>query len=115
MKCLFFVEQNYAFAILRPLQTEILLRGYSVYWLLVGREVNRSYLLEQEDQFRSVSDVIQWNPDVIFVPGNMIPNFIPGIKVSISYGFNIAKANRSDSRGHFNIRECFDLFCTQMP
>jgi CDP-glycerol glycerophosphotransferase (TagB/SpsB family) len=47
------------------------------------------------------------------VPGNLVPGFIPGLKVADFHGFNVQK--RSDARGHFNIRGCFDLYCTQGP
>lgn len=62
-----------------------------------------------------VAEVRAWEPEVVLVPGNMVPAFIPGLKVAVFHGFNVAKAGRSDDRGHFNIRGCFDLYCTQGP
>ena len=115
MKYLFYVEQNYSFAILRPLQEVILSQNDEVRWLLVGNEVNANYVANNEIQFASISEAVKWKPDVVFAPSNWIPSFIPGFKVAVFHGFNIAKKTRTDDRGHFNIRGCFDLYCTQGP
>lgn len=112
---LLYAEQNYAFSILRPLQAELLRRGALPYWFLVGNEINRSYLKPDEKRLDTVDEVKRWNPEAVLVPGNMVPSFIPGVKVALFHGFNVAKASRSDARGHFNIRGCFDLYCTQGP
>ncbi len=112
-KFLLYAAQNYAYAILRPLQQAILARGDQVKWFLKGDEINADYLTENEQQLLGIDDVIDYQPDVVLVPGNVVPDFIPGLKVQVFHGFNVEK--RSDSRGHFNIRGCFDLYCTQGP
>lgn len=61
----------------------------------------------------SIKDVMSYSPDATFVPGNNVPHFIPGFKVAVFHGFNVEK--RSNTRGHFNIRGHFDLYCTQGP
>ncbi len=108
---LFFIEQNYSYAMLRPLQAEIVSRGNEVRWFLFGDEVNRGFLHTSEQHFPSIEEVIAYQPDVCLVPGNFIPSFIPGFKVGLFHGFNVNK--RKDQ--HFNIRACFDLYCTQGP
>ncbi len=115
MRYLLYAEQNYAYAILRPLQSAIIKKGGEVAWFLAGTEVNTQYLYVDEQRLTTVNDIIEWNPDIVLVPGNTVPSFIPGIKVAVFHGFNVAKATRSDDRGHFNIRGCFDLYCTQGP
>lgn len=114
-KYLLYAEQNYAYAMLRPLQEAILARGGAVQWFLAGPDINPAYLRADEKLHKTVDGVIAWNPDIVISPGNMVPSFIPGYKVDIFHGFNIAKATRSDDRGHFNIRGCYDLYCTQGP
>lgn len=114
-KYLFFISQNYSYAILRPLQQEILRRGGQVAWFLWGNEVNGSYLRKDEQQLNSVDEVKEFQPDAVFVPGNTVPRFFPGLKVAVFHGFDAGKLNRRGKNDHFNIRRCFDLYCTQGP
>jgi CDP-glycerol glycerophosphotransferase (TagB/SpsB family) len=106
---LFYISQNYAFEILRPLQAEIRRRGGQVHWFIEGNEVNRQLFLSDESLVDSVADVIAIRPKAVFVPGNYVPSFIPGLKVQVFHGFEWKK------KGHFRIRDCFDLYCTQGP
>ncbi|HLR17068.1 MAG TPA: CDP-glycerol glycerophosphotransferase family protein [Alcanivoracaceae bacterium] len=115
LKYLLYAEQNYAYAMLRPLQEAIHKRGGEAKWFLAGSTINPQYLHNHEHRLLDVDAVVQWRPDVVISPGNMVPSFIPGLKVDIFHGFNVAKATRSDDRGHFNIRGCYDLYCTQGP
>jgi len=112
---LFYISQNYSFAILRPLQEVILRRGGQVAWFIEGRDVNLNYFNKDETLFANVEQTISFNPIAVFVPGNVVPDFIPGLKVAVFHGFNSGKKNRRGFEDHFNIRGCFDLYCTQGP
>ncbi|MCG6656707.1 CDP-glycerol--glycerophosphate glycerophosphotransferase [Halomonas campisalis] len=112
---LLYAEQNYAYGILRPLQAAIRARGGEARWFFAGPEVDPEHLEPGEVKLGDVAAVRAWRPEVVLVPGNMVPSFIPGLKVAVFHGFNVAKAGRSDDRGHFNIRGCFDLYCTHGP
>lgn len=112
---LFYISQNYSYAILRPLQEAILARGDQVAWFLEGKEVNDDYLHANEKQLKTIHELRQYKADVVFIPGNVVPDFIPGLKVGIFHGFNSGKRNRRGFEDHFNIRGCFDLYCTQGP
>jgi hypothetical protein len=103
---LFYISQNYSFEILRPLQREILSQGSQVAWFVAGSDVDLSNFAADEVVLNSVTDVISFNPVACFVPGNIIPRFIPGIKVQVFHGLEWKK------KGHFVIRDCFDLYCT---
>lgn len=115
MKYLMYISQNYAYAILRPLQDRILASGGQVGWFLEGGEVSEKHLKESEKRLLTVNEVVNWRPDAVFVPGNVVPDFIPGIKVGVFHGFNVGKINRRGRSDHFEIRHCFDLYCTQGP
>ncbi len=106
---LFFVMQPYSFAILRPLQEEIWRRGDKVAWFLNGSEVDPTSLTENEVLLASVAQVKAFNPRAVFVPGNIVPDFFPGIKVQVFHGLEYKK------KGHFAIRGFFDLYCTFGP
>lgn len=112
---LFYIAQNYAYAMLRPLQQAIQSRGDSVYWFLEGSEVDPKHLREDELRWQHVTEVIKWQPEVVFVPGNVVPSFIPGLKVALFHGFDTGKRKSEGNKGHFAIRDCFDLYCTQGP
>ncbi len=114
-KYLFYVSQNYSFQILRPLQKEIVSQGNEVKWFFEGDKVNRDYLRTDEALITTVADAIKFDPLAIFAPGNVIPDFFPGLKVAVFHGFNVGKLNRRGEQDHFRIRGCFDLYCTQGP
>ena len=103
------VQQNYTFEILRPLQAELRARNFDVLWLALGENVDSELFEEHENATRSLQKAIAFNPDVIVVPGNVVPDFIPGLKVQVFHGFEWKK------KGHFRIRGSFDLYCTQGP
>ena len=110
LKFLLYVEQNYSFDILRPLQNFAIEEGHKVKWLLVGSDVSNEYLQTNEEQLTSIEESISYNPDAVFVPGDRVPSFIPGIKVQVFHGLNESK------RGNvYPERGLFDLYCTEGP
>ncbi|MEL0659631.1 CDP-glycerol glycerophosphotransferase family protein [Psychromonas arctica] len=111
-KYLMYISQNYAYAMLRPIQAEIHERGDSVRWFLEGNEVSAKYLVSDEIQLNSVEEVNEWGADFVLAPGNVVPSFISGLKVALFHGFNSGKRGND---AHFKIRQCFDMYCTQGP
>ncbi|MBY6187932.1 CDP-glycerol--glycerophosphate glycerophosphotransferase [Marinobacter hydrocarbonoclasticus] len=106
---LFYIEQPYSFSILRPLQTAIQAQGGEVRWFLKGDKVAHDGLAEGELALRTVAEVQAYNPRAVFVPGNVVPDFFPGVKVQVFHGLEWKK------KGHFRIRGFFDLYCTHGP
>jgi len=109
-KFLIYISQSYSIPIGRPLQSEIEKRGFIVKWFC-DKEATKKYLSENEPLLMSVEEVLKFKPDVVLVATNVVPNFFSGIKVQVFHGFSVGK--RSESKGHFNIRGLFDLYCTQ--
>jgi len=109
-KFLIYISQSYSIPIGRPLHAEIEKRGFTVRWFCDENET-KAHLLEKEILLNSVDEVIDYHPDVVLVATNVVPDFFSGIKVQIFHGFSVGK--RSESKGHFNIRGLFDLYCTQ--
>ncbi|MBT5204639.1 MAG: CDP-glycerol--glycerophosphate glycerophosphotransferase [Gammaproteobacteria bacterium] len=110
LKALFYIAQDYAFAILRPLQAEIIAHGGSVVWLLVGDEITPALLMPEENQLPDEKAAIAFNADAVFAPGDRVPGFIPGLKVQVFHGLNEYKrGNQYPERG------LFDLYCTEGP
>ena len=112
MKFLIYISQPYSIPIGRPLQEEIETRGYKVRWFC-DEASTQEYLSKDEVSLCTVQEVKAYHPDVVLVATNSVPDFFPGIKVQIFHGFSVGK--RSESKGHFNIRGFFDLYCTQGP
>ena len=110
---LFYVSELYAFPILRPLQATIRAQGDRVAWFLEDAKRLGGHLKPDEQLLGTVAEVRSWNPEAVFVPGNLVPDFFPGIKVELFHGFHARK--RPDVRGHYRIRNLFDLYCTQGP
>ncbi len=108
-RILFYVEEDYSFAILRPLQISAKRRGYEVRWLpLSNASVN---LLEPDEiALADINAAVEYNPDVVVAPGDRVPGFIPGIKVQVFHGLNEDKRARE-----YVERGLFDLFCTEGP
>ena len=105
---MFYIEHDYSYEILRPLQKEIQKQGDHVCWFLVGKQIN-NHLSKAEHELKTVEEVIEYDPQACFVPGNTIPNFIPGLKVQVFHSLEWKKKTT------FRIRDCFDLYCTHGP
>jgi CDP-glycerol glycerophosphotransferase (TagB/SpsB family) len=104
---LLFATENYALEILRPLQQAIEDAGHQAAWYF-SKPVDAAWL-EQLPVLETVSSVRAFDPAAVFVPGNWVPPFFPGLKVQVFHGFGIEK------KGHFRIRGFFDLYCTHGP
>lgn len=113
---LFYVEDNYCFSILRPIQRVALARGCKVAWLPVGIDLDHKAFDRNEHVLADAAAAIEWQPDAVLVPGNQVPRFIPGIKATMFHGLISAKRRRSDGENyHFIYRGMFDLYLTHGP
>lgn len=105
------VTYAYGLPICKPLEQEILARGYQVKWF--SEMEQSSCLLQDAGLLKTAQDVIDYEPHIVLSATNIVPDFFPGIKVQIFHGFSINK--RSAEKGHFRVRGFFDLYCTQGP
>ena len=107
LKYLFFVTKPYSFSILKPIQDSIIeSNSGTVKWFSASSAVNFS---SPGDQLKSNGAVLDYNPDVVLVPGNIVPHFWPGLKVQVFHGLD------EEVKGFYNITGFFDLYCTTGP
>lgn len=113
---LFYVEQNYGYGILRPIQAVLRRRGDEVAWLPVGDDFDRRGLTADERVFEHVREAIGWEPCAVLAPGNFVPGFIPGVKVMVTHGLLSEKRRVKDGEIYsFIERGLFDLYITHGP
>ena len=112
MKFLIYISEAYSIPIGRPLQKEIKKRGYEVKWFCDEDETQNAFSAS-EDVLLSVKEVMKYKPEVVLTATNVVPDFFIGLKVQVFHGFSVGK--RNETKGHFNIRGFFDLYCTQGP
>ena len=56
----------------------------------------------------SIQEIKDFHPDAIFVPGNIVPYYLSGVKIEIFHGY-------AEKRDQFVIRRYFDTYFTQGP
>jgi len=86
------------------------MRGDDVAWFLQGADAR--HLRADEKQLHTVEEVKRYNPVAVYVPGNWVPGFFPGVKVEIFHGL---ANDETGKKGHYRIRGLFDLYCTHAP
>ena len=108
MKFILFCQNNYAYGILEPIRKVLKNRGHEWMWYIHGN--NNCIFPHKSEKFsNNISDIILFNSDVIFVPGNEVPHYLRGLKTQIFHGL------AGEKKGHFKIRDYFDLYLTQGP
>ena len=107
MRLLFFITKPYSLPILEPIKNYCLKRKeLEVAWFKAG---SASSLSINGKVLTNTDEVIDYKPDAVIVPGNVVPDFWPGIKVQIFHGLC------EEKKGHYDITGFFDLYCTPGP
>ncbi len=107
------ISYAYGIPIGKPLEAEILRRGYEVRWFAEENET-RKYFSDTENVLNTAQAVIEYNPHIVLCASNTVPDFFPGIKVQVFHGIDFDKRGNS-KKGHFRIRGLYDLYCTHGP
>ena len=107
-KYLHFITKPYSISIIKPLIEEIERQKYGKSLIFIPLSMENNIRSDLE-YVTSVSEAINFNPDVVFVPGNVVHDKIPGLKVQIFHGLCDEKG------GHFKTTGFFDLYCTSGP
>ena len=109
MKIVLFCYHPYAFGILKPLADAAQARNYHVKWFVREAIAAKFAWKDAVEWSSSITEICSFNPDAIFVPGNEVPDYIQGVKIQVFHGL------AGEKKGHFRIRNYFDLYLTQGP
>jgi CDP-glycerol glycerophosphotransferase (TagB/SpsB family) len=109
---LFFVNAEYCYPILKPLQNIILSKGGTVAWFIYGSST--APLSKNDFILSTTKSVNDFDPHAVITPSDWIPYYFPGKKVQIFHGLarNKRGAENEISSDHYTIRGWFDLYCT---
>lgn len=110
MRIVLFCENKYAIDILNPIQIEANREGNNETLWYVHREKIPDFPFQREVRWtNSIQEVYNFSPEVIFVPGNIVPYYLPGVKIQIFHGY------AAEKKDHWVIRRYFDTYFTQGP
>lgn len=109
MKAVLFCYHPYAFGILKPLNDALVKQNHQTIWYIREPILKQFKLKEKVKWTTSLELISNFAPDAIFVPGNEIPHYLRGVKVQVFHGL------AGEKKGHFRIRDYFDLYLTQGP
>ncbi len=108
MKTLLFCNLPYSFSILKPLADELKNRDYNYLWYIPSSLIKIFPYLHMPHT-QTIKELEEFQSDAIFVAGNDVPYWLRGAKVQIFHGL------AGEKKGHFRIRDYFDLYLTQGP
>lgn len=110
MKIVLFCEHKYAISILAPLQDEAnKTQKHSVLWFVDARNIPDFSMKNEVKWTNSMQEVYDFSPEAIFVPGNIVPYYLPGVKAEIFHGY------AAEKKDHWVIRRYLDMYLTQGP
>tara|TARA_B100001287_G_scaffold276319_1_gene286723 strand:+ start:2151 stop:3188 length:1038 start_codon:yes stop_codon:yes gene_type:complete len=108
MKYILFCTNSYSFAILSPFVEIFKQNKYEWVWFVDKKILNTFPFINQKFTSK-ISELKLFRSDVILVPGNEVPHYLRGVKAQVFHGF------AGEKKGHFRIREYFDIYLTQGP
>ncbi|HYF69780.1 MAG TPA: CDP-glycerol glycerophosphotransferase family protein [Ohtaekwangia sp.] len=107
MRAILFCVNPYAFGILKPLHDELLRQGHQTLWYIPTQLL--THFPFSVHITSSIEELCSYKSDAVFVPGNEVPHYLRGVKVQVFHGL------AGEKKGHFRIRNYFDLYLTQGP
>lgn len=111
MKIVLFCENKYAIDILNPLQEHVTSNHlpHEVLWYIHQPKIDRFPYADSVRWTSSMQEVYDFSPEAIFVPGNIVPYYLPGVKIQVFHGY------AAEKKDHWVIRRYFDTYFTQGP
>ena len=83
--------------------------GNETLWYVHKKRIPDFPLSEEVSWTNSIQSVYDFSPEAIFVPGNIVPYYLPGVKIQVFHGY------AAEKKDHWVIRRYFDTYFTQGP
>ncbi len=110
MRIVLFCENKYAVDILYPIYKEaVKSEDNSILWYVHQPKIPAFPLKDEVRYTHSMQQVYDFSPEAVFVPGNIVPYYLSGVKIQVFHGY------AGEKKGHFIIRRYFDTYFTQGP
>lgn len=110
MRIVLFCENRYAIDILHPIQEEAdRQKRHEVLWYIHSKKISSFPLADEVRWTDSIQAVYDFQPEAIYVPGNIVPYYLPGVKIQVFHGY------AAEKKDHWIIRRYFDTYLTQGP
>lgn len=111
MRIVLFCENKYAIDILNPIQEHVrnARLPHDILWYIHKPKIDRFAYADQVKWTDSIQAVYDFSPEAIFVPGNIVPYYLPGVKIQVFHGY------AAEKKDHWIIRRYFDTYFTQGP
>lgn len=110
MRIVLFCEHKYAVSILSPIQDEVdRTQKHETLWFIDARNIQDFGLKDDVKWTNSIQEVYDYSPEAIFVPGNIVPYYLSGVKAEIFHGY------AAEKKDHWVIRRYLDMYLTQGP
>lgn len=110
MRIVLFCENKYAIDILHPIQVEADREGGNeVLWYVHEKKISDFPLKHDVRWTASMQETYDFMPEAVFVPGNIVPYYLSGVKIQIFHGY------AAEKKDHWIIRRYFDTYFTQGP
>ena len=110
MRIILFCENKYAIDILKPIHDEALREGGNqMLWYIHRKRISEFPLDGEVEWTHSIQQIYDFKPEAIFVPGNIVPYYLPGVKIQVFHGY------AAEKKDHWVIRRYFDTYFTQGP
>src|SRR3712207_8780319 len=78
-------------------------------WYVHAPKIPEFPLAGQVSWTHSIQEIYDFKPEAIFVPGNIVPYYLPGVKIQVFHGY------AAEKKDHWIIRRYFDTYFTQGP
>lgn len=111
MRILLFCENRYAIDILNPLQEYVTDNNlpHEVMWYIHKPKISTFEHASKVRWTNSIQEAYDFSPEAVFVPGNIVPYYLPGVKIQVFHGY------AAEKKDHWIIRRYFDTYFTQGP